>query len=107
MKRSNTLAPSKAGRLWRMLLTVVGSASLAAGADWPQFMGLNLDKGGSILTAEGLIYVMDGRTRELYIVQPSPEGFKSLGKAKLLGGKEIWGPRRWREGSWRFATKAR
>jgi outer membrane protein assembly factor BamB len=52
----------------------------------------NLDKGGSILTGDGLMYVMDGRTGELHIVEPSPSGFKSLSKAKLLGGKEIWAP---------------
>ena len=59
---------------------------------WQTRKDPNLDKGGSILTADGLIYVMDGRTGELYIVEPSPQGFKSLGKATLLGGKEIWGP---------------
>ena len=52
----------------------------------------NLDKGGSLLTGDGLMYVMDGRSGELHIVQPSPDGFKSLAKAKVLGGKEIWGP---------------
>jgi len=51
-----------------------------------------LDKGGSILTADGLIYVMDGRSGELHVVEPSPAGFKSLAKAKLLEGREIWGP---------------
>lgn len=52
----------------------------------------NLDKGGSILTGDGLIYVVDGRTGELHIMEPSPAGFKSLGKTPLLGGKEIWAP---------------
>jgi hypothetical protein len=52
----------------------------------------NLDKGGSILTGDGLIYIMDGRSGELHIMEPSPAGFKSLGTAKLLSGKEIWGP---------------
>ena len=52
----------------------------------------NLDKGGSILTGDGLFYVMDGRTGELHIIEPSPAGFKSLAKAKVLEGREIWGP---------------
>jgi outer membrane protein assembly factor BamB len=65
---------------------------LAGKVVWQTRNNPNLDKGGSILTADGLMYVMDGKTGELYIVQPSPEGFKSLGKTKLLGGKEIWGP---------------
>lgn len=51
-----------------------------------------LDKGGSILTGDGLIYIMDGREGQLHIVEPSPSGFKSLSQAKLLEGREIWGP---------------
>jgi hypothetical protein len=35
---------------------------------------------------------MDGRTGELHIVEPSPAGFKSLAKTKVLGGQQIWGP---------------
>ena len=38
------------------------------------------------------MYVMDGRTGELHIVEPSPQAFKFLDKAKLLEYKEIWGP---------------
>lgn len=50
-------------------------------------------KGGSILTGDGLIYHMDGKSGELHIVEPSPAGFKSLAKAKVLNGKDqIWGP---------------
>ena len=52
----------------------------------------NLDKGGSVLTADGLIYIVDGAKGDLHIVQPSPQGFKSLDQVKLLGGKGIWGP---------------
>ena len=59
---------------------------------WQTKKAPNLDKGGSLLTADGIMYVMDGRTGELHIVEPSPEGFKSLSKAKLLEGEQIWGP---------------
>jgi outer membrane protein assembly factor BamB len=59
---------------------------------WQTKNNPNLDKGGSILTGDGLIYVMNGRDGELHIVEPSPAGFKSLSSAKLLGGREIWGP---------------
>jgi outer membrane protein assembly factor BamB len=51
-----------------------------------------LDKGGSILTGDGLIYIMDGEKGDLHIVQPTPEGFKSLSKAKLLSASPIWAP---------------
>jgi outer membrane protein assembly factor BamB len=59
---------------------------------WQTKNNPNLDKGGSILTADGVMYVMDGKSGELHIVEPSPAGFKSLGKTKLLEGREIWGP---------------
>jgi outer membrane protein assembly factor BamB len=59
---------------------------------WQTERDPNLDKGGSILTADGLIYIMDGAKGDLHIVEPSAAGFKSLDSAKLLGGKEIWGP---------------
>jgi outer membrane protein assembly factor BamB len=59
---------------------------------WQTKNNPNFDKGGSLLTADGLIYAMDGRTGELHIVQPSSAGFKSLAKAKVLEGREIWGP---------------
>ncbi len=65
---------------------------LEAKVAWQTRNDPNFDKGGSILTGDGLMYVMDGRTGELYIVELSATGFKSLGKAKVLGGKEIWGP---------------
>jgi outer membrane protein assembly factor BamB len=45
-----------------------------------------------VLTADGLIYAMDGRSGEVHIVEPSPAAFKSLAKAKVLEGREIWGP---------------
>jgi len=65
---------------------------LAGKVVWQTKNTPNLDKGGSILTADGLMYVMDGRTGELHIVELSPQAFKSLDKAKLLEYKEIWGP---------------
>ena len=59
---------------------------------WQTKNSPSFDKGGSILTADGLIYLLDGRTGELHIVAPSPAGFKSLDKSKVLDGREIWGP---------------
>ncbi|HUU93429.1 MAG TPA: PQQ-binding-like beta-propeller repeat protein [Phycisphaerae bacterium] len=51
-----------------------------------------LCKGNTLMTGDGVFYQLDGREGELHIVDPSPEAFKSVGKVKLLGGKEIWGP---------------
>ncbi len=49
------------------------------------------DKGGFIL-ADGLIFSVDGRDGFLYLIDPSPEGFKPLAKAKLLEPGEVWSP---------------
>jgi outer membrane protein assembly factor BamB len=49
------------------------------------------DKGGMVLTGDGLIYAVDGDSGELHIVQPAPDAFKGLAKAKVLSGKQIWG----------------
>ena len=51
-----------------------------------------LCKGNTLMTGDGVFYQLDGREGDLHIVEPSPEGFKSVGKVKLLGGKDIWGP---------------
>lgn len=51
-----------------------------------------LCKGNTLMTGDGVFYQLDGREGDLHIVEPSPDGFKSVGKVKLLGGKEIWGP---------------
>ena len=59
---------------------------------WQTGKDPNLCKGGSILTADNLIYIMDGAKGDLHIVAPSADGFKSLDKVKLLGGRDIWGP---------------
>ncbi len=59
---------------------------------WQTERNPNLSKGGFILTADNLIYIMDGAKGDLHIVEPSADGFKSLDSVKLLGGKEIWGP---------------
>lgn len=47
-------------------------------------------RGGSIL-AEGLILATDGNTK-LYLIEPSPEGFKPLASAVILEGGDNWAP---------------
>lgn len=49
------------------------------------------DKGGMILV-DKMILCVDGRDGFLYLIDPSPEGFKPLAKAKLLEPGEIWAP---------------
>lgn len=49
------------------------------------------DKGGYIL-ADDLLLSVDGRDGILYLIEPSPDGFKPLAKADLLDTEECWGP---------------
>ena len=35
---------------------------------------------------------MNGDTGELVMAEASPDGYKELGRARVLGGREIWGP---------------
>ena len=47
---------------------------------------------GSLIQADGLIYNLDGKTGVVRLVEPSPQGYKELAKAKVLDSKEIWAP---------------
>ena len=49
------------------------------------------DKGGFILV-DGLFLSIDGNKGFLYIIEPNPEGFKELAKAKLLDTNRCWAP---------------
>jgi outer membrane protein assembly factor BamB len=49
------------------------------------------DKGNYVL-ADGVLYIMDGASGVLKILDPTPEGYKELSQTKVLEGKEIWGP---------------
>jgi outer membrane protein assembly factor BamB len=49
------------------------------------------DKGGFIL-ADGLFLSIDGNKGFLYLIEPNPEGFKELAKAKLLDTIKCWAP---------------
>ncbi len=48
------------------------------------------DKGGMILV-DNMIISSDGE-KMLYLIDPSPEGFKVLAKAELLDSKQAWAP---------------
>jgi outer membrane protein assembly factor BamB len=47
-------------------------------------------RGGSIL-ADGLLLMTDGSTK-LYLIEPSPAGFKQLASAVILGPGDNWAP---------------
>jgi outer membrane protein assembly factor BamB len=49
---------------------------------------------GSYLIADGMVFIMHGRTGELHLFELAPDGFKLLAKAKVLDGKNnmVWAP---------------
>jgi outer membrane protein assembly factor BamB len=48
---------------------------------------------GNLLIADGMIYILDGQTGDLRLLEASPEGYKELACAPgILGGREIWAP---------------
>lgn len=59
---------------------------------WKTGRSPTFDKGGFILV-DGLILSVNGtRDSNLYVIQPSPEGFKPLASAKLLESPQSWAP---------------
>ncbi len=50
------------------------------------------DNGGNLVIAQGMIYLMDGGSGTLHLLQASPEEYKELASAKVLDGKQVWAP---------------
>ncbi len=51
----------------------------------------NFDRGNLIL-ADGMFFILDGAKGTLHLTEPSPDGYRELARATLLGGKQIWAP---------------
>jgi len=70
-----------------MCLTIEGKVKWNTGND----PGIDM---GNLVLADGLLYVMNGASGTLYLVEPSPEGYKELARAKVLEakGKQVWAP---------------
>ncbi len=47
---------------------------------------------GSFLLADGLFFVLEGKTGMLRLVEASTEGYEELAKAQVLSGHDVWGP---------------
>jgi len=47
---------------------------------------------GSIFMADGIIYAVDGANGDLAIIEPTPNGYKELARARVLGGSKVWAP---------------
>ena len=46
----------------------------------------------TFLIADGVIFIIHGDKGELVMAEANPAGYKELGRAKLLGGNDIWAP---------------
>ena len=47
---------------------------------------------GNLIIADGLIYIIDGRSGQLVMAEATPDGYKELGAARLLSPPEVWAP---------------
>jgi outer membrane protein assembly factor BamB len=47
---------------------------------------------GCLIIADGLIYILNGRTGELSMAEASPAGYRELGRATVLTPPETWAP---------------
>jgi hypothetical protein len=47
---------------------------------------------GNLLFADGIIIALEGKKGTLHLIDPSPEGYRELAKAKLFSGSKMWSP---------------
>jgi outer membrane protein assembly factor BamB len=47
---------------------------------------------GSFLLADGMFFVLDGKTGMLRLIDANTTGYKELASAQVLSGPDVWGP---------------
>jgi outer membrane protein assembly factor BamB len=47
---------------------------------------------GSFLLADGMFFILDGKTGMLRLLEASTKEYKELASARILGGHDVWGP---------------
>ncbi|MBI5093749.1 MAG: PQQ-binding-like beta-propeller repeat protein [Candidatus Hydrogenedentes bacterium] len=63
-----------------------------AKSDSPGAEALPLFERGDFILADDMIIAFDGKTGMLHLVDPSPEKYKELARAKVFDGREMWAP---------------
>jgi len=53
---------------------------------------------GFLMIVDGMIFDINGKNGELFMVEADPGGFKVLGRAKVLGGVQVWAPMAYSDG---------
>ena len=76
------------GRLKRGLLTVLDDAGQVV---WTS-EGQAAFEMGSYLMADGMLFVLEGKTGMLRLLEATTEGYSELAKAQVLSGHDVWGP---------------
>lgn len=54
---------------------------------------------GSFLLADGMFFVLEGKTGMLRLIEASTTGYKELASAQVLSGPDVWGPMALSEGT--------
>ena len=47
---------------------------------------------GSFILADGMFFILEGKTGMLRLLEASTKGYKELASAQILGGHDVWGP---------------
>ena len=47
---------------------------------------------GSFLLADGMFFILEGKTGMLRLLEASTTGYKELSSAQILGGHDVWAP---------------
>jgi len=47
---------------------------------------------GSFILADGMFFILEGKTGMLRLLDAGAEGYKQLAEAQILGGHDVWGP---------------
>ena len=47
---------------------------------------------GGFLLADGMFFVVDGKSGMLRLIEANTTGYKELASAQVLSGEDVWGP---------------
>ena len=53
---------------------------------------------GYLILIDGFIFIVNGANGELVMAEATPDGYRELGRAPVLSGKQVWGPLAYSDG---------
>jgi len=76
------------GKKRRGMFTCVGlDGKQVWNSDGHAYFGL-----GSFILADGMFFILEGKTGMLRLLEASTQGYKELASAQILGGHDVWAP---------------